>query len=96
MSGTEVEEDLKGRRDRGGETSEAESASLGGDVRSGARKREALRVTLRFQPAPGEGWSVEPPQVPRKSCFKRKEWDFPGGPVVKTLCFQCRGPGLHP
>ena len=55
MSGTEVEEDLKGRRDRGGETSQAESASLGGDVRSGARKREALRVTLRFQPAPGEG-----------------------------------------
>ena len=30
-------------------------------------------------------------------CFFRnnfknlKFWDFPGGPVVKTLCFQCRG-----
>ena len=23
-------------------------------------------------------------------------WDFPGGPVVKTLCSQCRGPGLDP
>ena len=22
--------------------------------------------------------------------------DFPGGPVVKTLCFQCRGPGSSP
>ena len=42
MSGTEVEEDLKGRRDRGGKTSEAESASLGGDVRSGARKKRGL------------------------------------------------------
>ena len=56
MSGTEVEEDLgKGRSDRGEETSEVESASLGSDVRSGARKREGLRVTLRFQPTPGEG-----------------------------------------
>ena len=23
-------------------------------------------------------------------------WDFPGGPVVKTLCFQCRGHGFDP
>ena len=23
-------------------------------------------------------------------------WDFPGGPVVKTLCSQCRGPGFDP
>ena len=22
--------------------------------------------------------------------------DFPGGPVVKTLCSQCRGPGSNP
>ena len=22
--------------------------------------------------------------------------DFPGGPVVKTLCFQCRGHGFDP
>ena len=22
--------------------------------------------------------------------------DFPGGPVVKTPCSQCRGPGLEP
>ena len=22
--------------------------------------------------------------------------DFPGGPVVKTLSFQCRGPGFNP
>ena len=21
-------------------------------------------------------------------------WDFPGGPVVKTLRFHCRGPGV--
>ena len=23
-------------------------------------------------------------------------WAFPGGPVVKTLCFQCRGAGSIP
>ena len=23
-------------------------------------------------------------------------WDFPGGPVVKTLCFHCRGCGFDP
>ena len=23
--------------------------------------------------------------------FYRKNGDFPGGPVVKTLCFQCKG-----
>ena len=25
-------------------------------------------------------------------CF----WDFPGGPVAKTPCSQCRGPSFHP
>ena len=28
-----------------------------------------------------------------KSMLRR---DFPGGPVVKTLCFQCRGHGFDP
>ena len=29
--------------------------------------------------------------------FEREDfWDFPGGPVVKTLCFQCRGLGWIP
>ena len=23
-------------------------------------------------------------------------WDFPGGPVVKTSCIQCRGHGFNP
>ena len=27
---------------------------------------------------------------------KKTHRDFPGGPVVKTLCFQCRGPGFDP
>lgn len=40
MSGTEAEEDLKGRRDRGEETSEAKSAGLKGDARLAVRKRE--------------------------------------------------------
>ena len=28
--------------------------------------------------------------------FKGSEWDFPGGPVVRTLCFHCRGPRFDP
>ena len=27
---------------------------------------------------------------------REKQWDFPGGPVTKTLCSQCRGLGLIP
>ena len=30
------------------------------------------------------------------TCFKTKIRDFPGGPVVKTLCFHCRGQGFDP
>ena len=25
-----------------------------------------------------------------------RSWDFPGGPVARTPCSQCRGPGLDP
>ena len=28
--------------------------------------------------------------------FKRLVTDFPGGPVVKTPCFHCRGHGFDP
>ena len=28
--------------------------------------------------------------------LKVKSGDFLGGPVAKTRCSQCRGPGLHP
>ena len=28
--------------------------------------------------------------------LKGKNWDFPGGPMVKTLRFQCRGCGFDP
>ena len=27
---------------------------------------------------------------------KGRGWDFPGGPAVKTLCSQCRGPRFNP
>ena len=30
------------------------------------------------------------------SWFKNGMWDFPGGPVAKTLGSQCRGPGFDP
>ena len=31
-----------------------------------------------------------------KSALKRMNRDFPGGPVVKTPLFQCRGRGFNP
>ena len=30
------------------------------------------------------------------SKYIKQYWDFPGGPVVKTLCSQCRGHGFDP
>ena len=36
----------------------------------------------------GEEYGVEEVQ-------EQKLWDFPGGPVVKTLSSQCRGPGVQ-
>ena len=29
-------------------------------------------------------------------CKGKESWNFPGGPVVKILRFQCRGHGFHP
>ena len=29
-------------------------------------------------------------------CTSTIPWDFPGGPVIKTLCFQCRGRRFDP
>ena len=26
---------------------------------------------------------------------KSKDWGFPGGPVVRSPCFQCRGYGFY-
>ena len=36
------------------------------------------------------------PAMNSKSNKKTIAWDFPGGPVAKTLGSQCRGPGLDP
>ena len=60
----------------------AESTGLGLVPSSVGRQKIHL---IRF-------WTTE-----KKLLFKVTEReDFPGGPVVKTLCSQCRGPGFHP
>ena len=28
--------------------------------------------------------------------YKSVSWEFPGGEVVRTLCFHCQGPGFSP
>ena len=35
-------------------------------------------------------------QIPSFSSILSIFWDIPGGPVAKTSCSQCRGPGLIP
>ena len=45
------------------------------------------------------GWILAPePTVPAaaQGISIRNKGDFPGGPVVKTLSFQCRGSGFGP
>jgi len=39
---------------------------------------------------------IEPESIHRIDFKKHKTGDLPGGPVAKTLCSQCRGPGLNP
>ena len=39
-------------------------------------------------------WHV--PTIQYYSAIKRNEADFLGGPVVKPLCFHCRGPWFNP
>ena len=48
------------------------------------------RMLPSLYPVPSTGPVIE--WVSHK-CW---QWDFPGGPVVKTLCFQCRGLGSIP
>ena len=40
-------------------------------------------------------WEVTPGRTSRERGKKEKR-DFPGGPGVKTLGSQCRGPGFNP
>ena len=52
----------------------------------------------------GQGWldkgvktaKEAPEDFPASKCFlKNQVGDFPGGPVVRTRSFHCRGQGLH-
>ena len=47
---------------------------------------------------PGRGTNKIPQAAlhGQKICFKKKLWDFPGGPVVKTPRFHCRGHRFDP
>ena len=35
-------------------------------------------------------------QLPLGATGPESHWDFPGGSVVRTLYFHCRGPGFNP
>ena len=45
---------------------------------------------LRHQESPLQWWFI------LNIIYKTDLGDFPGGPVIKTPCFHCRGPGFHP
>ena len=43
------------------------------------------------------GWESVCMQGTYLEDIKRVEYrDFPGGPMVRTPCFHCRGQGFHP
>ena len=44
----------------------------------------------------GRGEGVTQEATEHRLEIKRGHWNFTGGPVVKTLCSQCREPGFHP
>ena len=35
-------------------------------------------------------------KISHRDIFKSQNWEFPGGPVVRTLRFHCGGPGFNP
>ena len=44
-------------------------------------------------------WGVDNSFAPEREWNKHEQCnvrEFPGGPVVRTLSFQCRGPGFDP
>ena len=52
---------------------------------------------MEIKRVPGE--VSDTPQVLSEApllCFQARMRDFPGGPVVKTLRFHCRGHGFYP
>ena len=52
-----------------------------------------ILIEERGRKKPGRYW--EEVEVDFKHLL-HNGWDYPGGPVAKTLCFQCRGHGLDP
>ena len=58
--------------------------------------------TVAYQAPPSMGfprqkyWSGLPLPSPINGLDKEVKMDFPGGSVVKTPHFQCRGHGFHP
>lgn len=41
-------------------------------------------------------FELTPEETEENRKKKKKNWDFPGSLVVKTLCFQCRECGFSP
>ena len=56
----------------------------------------ALRITPKMRSQSSKCSKGGPPLGTSASFMLKKLWDFPGGPVSKALCSQCRGPGFNP
>ena len=54
------------------------------------------RVSQAFAAASLIDGTFSKENIRKSHLRKRKNWDFPGGPVVKTQCSQCRGHGFDP
>ena len=55
-----------------------------------------IAMVSMFQPLPFPNPLLFSTQQPERSFLKFVSRDFPGGPVAKVPCSQCRGSGFHP
>ena len=56
------------------------------------RCAEEFELDPKINVSPGAGIQIHD----HKDVKRYDYWDFPGGPVVKTPSFQCRGPRFDP
>ena len=53
--------------------------------------RESVRCPEQAGLNQASGALLSGEETPKGPIWRYKDWDFPGGPMIKTLSFQCRG-----
>ena len=87
-------------RAHGQHLSSGKAAAIWEDIREGTKLHNAQEKGAAERPS-GGGGRKDYKRKPSSTCkygktriIKMLTWDFPGNPVVETLCCQCRGHGV--